>query len=90
MIVPRVRLAECLAIPRCGPHLLPRSGGPGSAPGLWGELFNKLAGVKLVPANYRGTGPALPDLISGRVQVMFDVAVTAVGPVRLARCAASG
>lgn len=58
------------------------SGGPGSAPGLWGELFNKMAGVNLVPVNYRATGPALPDLISGRVQVMFDVAVAAVGPVK--------
>jgi tripartite-type tricarboxylate transporter receptor subunit TctC len=58
------------------------TGGPGSASGLWGALFNKMAGVNLVPVDYRGTGPALPDLISGRVQVMFDVAVTAVGPVK--------
>ena len=58
------------------------SAGPGSAPGLWGELFKSMAGVDLVTVNYRGTGPALPDLMSGRVQVMFDVVSTALGPVR--------
>ena len=58
------------------------SAGPGSAPGLWGELFKSMAGVDLVTVNYRGSGPALPDLMAGRVQVMFDVVTTAVGPVR--------
>ena len=57
------------------------SAGPGSAPGLWGELFKSMAGVDLVTVNYRGSGPPLPDLMAGRVQVMFDVVTTAVGPV---------
>ena len=41
-----------------------------------------MAGIDLVTVNYRGSGPALPDLIAGRVQVMFDVASTAIGPVK--------
>jgi hypothetical protein len=44
-----------------------------------GELFKMLAGVNLVHVPYRGAGPALPDLISGQVQVMF-VARTRGGP----------
>jgi tripartite-type tricarboxylate transporter receptor subunit TctC len=58
------------------------SAGPGSAPGLWGELFKSMARVDLVTVNYRGSGPALPDLMAGRVQAMFDVVTTALGPVR--------
>ena len=58
------------------------SAGPGSAPGLYGELFKSMAGVDLVTVNYRGSGPALPDLIAGRVQVMFDPVITAIGPVK--------
>src|SRR5579871_1386743 len=41
--------------------------GPGSAPHLYVELFKMLAGVDLVDVSYRGAGPALIDLLSGRV-----------------------
>ena len=51
------------------------SGGTGSSNQMSGELFKMLAGVNLVHVPYRGAGPALPDLISGQVQVMF-VAIT--------------
>ena len=51
------------------------SGGTGSSNQMSGELFKMLAGVDLVHVPYRGAGPALPDLISGQVQVMF-VAMT--------------
>jgi tripartite-type tricarboxylate transporter receptor subunit TctC len=51
------------------------SGGTGSSNQMSGELFKMMAGVDMVHVPYRGAGPALPDLISGQVQVMF-VAVT--------------
>jgi tripartite-type tricarboxylate transporter receptor subunit TctC len=47
------------------------SGGSGSAPHLYGELFKMMAGVNLVHVPYRGEGPALTDLLGGQVQVMF-------------------
>ena len=56
--------------------------GPGSAPHLFGELFKMMTGVNLVTVNYRGSGPALPDLISGRVQVMFDVVISSLAHIR--------
>jgi tripartite-type tricarboxylate transporter receptor subunit TctC len=45
--------------------------GPGSPSQLFGVLFKSMAGVDLVTVNYRGIGPALLDLISGRVEVIF-------------------
>ena len=80
--VPARTVAEFIAYAKANPGKINlASAGPGSAPGLWGELFKRMAGVDLITVNYRGTGPALPDLMSGRVQVMFDVVSTALGPV---------
>jgi tripartite tricarboxylate transporter family receptor len=59
------------------------SSGPGSATQLFAELFKVMAGVDLVTVNYRGVGPALPDLISGRVKVMFAPVAGAIGYIRL-------
>jgi tripartite-type tricarboxylate transporter receptor subunit TctC len=47
------------------------SAGIGSAPHMAGELFNVMAGVRMVHVPYRGQGPALTDLLSGQVQVLF-------------------
>jgi tripartite-type tricarboxylate transporter receptor subunit TctC len=58
------------------------SSGPGSATQLFGEMFKVMAGVDLVTVNYRGVGPALPDLISGRVEVMFAPVAGAIGYIR--------
>jgi tripartite-type tricarboxylate transporter receptor subunit TctC len=81
--VPANTLPEFIAYAKANPGKINMaSAGPGSAPGLYGELFKAMAGVELVTVNYRGSGPALPDLIAGRVQVMFDVANTAIGPVK--------
>jgi tripartite-type tricarboxylate transporter receptor subunit TctC len=58
------------------------SAGPGSAPHLYAELFKMMAGVDLVQVHYRGSGPALPDLIAGQVQAMFDPLVSSIGHIR--------
>ena len=56
--------------------------GAGSASDLYGVLFKAMAGINLVAVHYRGVGPALPDLISGRVDVMFPPLVSALGYIR--------
>jgi tripartite-type tricarboxylate transporter receptor subunit TctC len=81
--VPAQTVSEFIAYAKANPGKINlASAGPGTAPGLWGELFKSMASVDLVTVNYHGAASALPDLMAGRVQVMFDGVTTAVGPVR--------
>src|SRR5437764_142770 len=48
------------------------SGGNGSSTHLGGELFKLVAGIDVVHVPYKGTGPAMNDLIGGHVDVMFS------------------
>jgi len=46
--------------------------GPGVATHLLGELTKARLGIDIVPVHYKGTGPAMQDLLGGRVQCTFD------------------
>jgi len=48
------------------------SSGHGTSVHLAGELFNRMAGTGMIHVPYRGAGPALIDLVPGRVDVMFN------------------
>jgi tripartite-type tricarboxylate transporter receptor subunit TctC len=56
--------------------------GVGSAAHLAGELFKSLAQVDIVHVPYKGSAPALTDLMGGQIDMMFDVLVTALPPVK--------
>lgn len=59
------------------------SSGTGNTPHMTGELFNLRTGLKLMHVPYKGSGPALTDLIGGQgVQVSFDNMPSAIGHVR--------
>jgi tripartite-type tricarboxylate transporter receptor subunit TctC len=58
------------------------SAGIGSGPHVAGELFKMMAGVSIVHVPYRGTGPALTDLLGGQVQVYFDAIPTSIQYIR--------
>jgi tripartite-type tricarboxylate transporter receptor subunit TctC len=61
------------------------SGGVGNSTHVAGELFKMMAGVDLLHVPYRGSPPALTDLIGGRVQAMFDVLSSSVEHIRSGR-----
>jgi tripartite-type tricarboxylate transporter receptor subunit TctC len=69
---PAKTLAEFMAYVKANPGKLNyASQGPGTTSHLTAELFNKLAGTKLVHVPYKGTGPALIDLAAGHVDLIF-------------------
>jgi len=71
--VPANTVAELIAYAKANPGKINfASGGVGTSPHLSGELFKVMTGVNLVHVPYRGTAPALTDLLAGQVQVLFD------------------
>ena len=81
--VPAKTVPEFIAYAKTNPGKLNMgTGGPGSGQHVYGELFKVMAGVDLVTVHYRGAGLALPDLISGRVEVMFDPVASSIGYIR--------
>lgn len=55
--------------------------GPGSPSQLYGELFKTMTGIDMLAVQYRGVGIALPDLLSGRLDVIFLPVATAMGQI---------
>jgi tripartite-type tricarboxylate transporter receptor subunit TctC len=81
--VPAKTLAELIALARAKPGTLAyASGGNGTPPHINAEVFKAVAGVDLLHVAYKGGGPALTDLIAGRVQLMLDTAASAMPHVR--------
>jgi len=81
--VPAKTVAEFVAYARQNPGKLNfGSAGTGGTIHLAGEMFKQMAGVDMVHVPYKGAGPALTDLLSGNIQVMFDTLSTALPPVK--------
>jgi tripartite-type tricarboxylate transporter receptor subunit TctC len=79
-------VAELIAHAKTNPGKLSfASSSNGGAPHLAGELFKLMAGVDMAHVPYRGSGQAVPDLIAGNVQVMFDSMPSSAGAVREGR-----
>ena len=58
------------------------SSGNGSGPQLWGEMFMAASDVKLTHVPYKGSAPAVVDLIAGRIQMMFDAAAAQIAGIQ--------
>jgi tripartite-type tricarboxylate transporter receptor subunit TctC len=82
-LFPAETVPEFIAYAKANPGKINMAiGGIGTAYHIYGELFKMMAGVDLFPVFYRGSRPALNDLIAGRVQVLFDVLPSSMGFIR--------
>jgi tripartite-type tricarboxylate transporter receptor subunit TctC len=81
--LPAKTVAEFVAYAKQNPGKLNfGSAGIGGTIHLAGEMFKQMAGIDMVHVAYKGAGPALTDLLSGNIQVMFDTLSTALPPIK--------
>jgi tripartite-type tricarboxylate transporter receptor subunit TctC len=77
--VPVQSVPEFIAYAKTNPAKINMaSGGIGSALHVAGELFKTMTGVQMNHVPYRGSAPALTDLLAGQVQVLFDVPTSSI------------
>lgn len=83
---PDKTVAELIGRAKASPGTLSfASGGVGTATYLAGSMFVHQAAVNLLHVPYKGTGAAMPDVIGGRINVMFDAENSTVPHVREGR-----
>ena len=71
--LPLRSVADVVALAKAKPgELTFSSSGAGGAPHLAGEMFKNITGTEVQHIPYRGSGPAVIDLIAGRITMMFD------------------
>jgi tripartite-type tricarboxylate transporter receptor subunit TctC len=81
--VPANTVPEFIAYAKANPGKINMaSAGVGGPQHLAGELFKAMAGLNIVHVPYKGSTPAVTDLLAGQVQLMFDVTPTALPQVR--------
>ena len=81
--VPAKTVAEFIAYAKANPGKVNlASSGVGTSVHLSGALFMMMTGVDLVHVPYRGSAPALTDMLGGQVQVMFDNLPSSIGHIQ--------
>ena len=89
--VPVKTVAELIAYARKNPGKLSfSSSGNGGGTHLAGELFKMMAGVDMLHVPYKGSAPAMSDLLGGQVQLMFADAPSALPHIKSGRLKALG
>jgi tripartite-type tricarboxylate transporter receptor subunit TctC len=83
--LPAKDLKEFIAYAKSKPGALNSAAPGGSLNQLATELFNSVAGVKLVHIPYKGSGPAMADVVGGQAQLTFQTPASALGHVRSGR-----
>ncbi len=81
--VPAHTIKEFIALAKSRPgRITMASAGSGSSNHLAGELFQNMTGTKLIHVPYKGSGPALIDMIGGQVDVFFDQLSSSIGHIQ--------
>jgi tripartite-type tricarboxylate transporter receptor subunit TctC len=80
--VPARTVKEFVELAKAKPGtILFGSSSSGSPPHLMGELFKSVSGAPIVHVPYKGSGPAVIDLVGGQIQVMFDGLPSLIGQI---------
>jgi tripartite-type tricarboxylate transporter receptor subunit TctC len=88
---PAKTLAEFIAMAKADPGKINfASGGVGTSPHMSGELLAIMTGIKLTHVSYRGTGPAMTDLLGGQIPVLFDNLPGSIQQIKAGRIRALG
>jgi tripartite-type tricarboxylate transporter receptor subunit TctC len=91
MDFPAKTMAEFIAMAKAEPGKINfASGGVGTSPHMSGELLEFMAGIKLTHVSYRGTGPAMTDLLGGQIPVLFDNLPGSIQQIKAGRIRALG
>ena len=81
--VPATTIAELITYAKANPGKINyASAGNGTSPHLAAELFKAMTGINIAHIPYRGSGPALNDMVAGQVQLMFDPIASSLELVR--------
>jgi len=89
--VPAKNLREFIAYARARPGQASfASGGNGTQTHLAGEMLKSMTGIDMLHVPYKGTSPAMVDLLAGRVTAMFDQIATALPHIRSGKLVAIG
>lgn len=89
--VPAKSVQELIALAKASPGKLTyASAGAGSSLHMAGELFKYATGTDMLHVPYKGTGPAMTDLVSGRVQLIFSTMPPVLPQVKLGKLRALG
>ena len=84
--VPANNLQEFIALAKSKPDQLDYgSSGTGGSLHLAGELFNFIAGVKMLHIPYKGSGPLVSDLIGGQLRLSFQTPIATIAHIRSGR-----
>jgi tripartite-type tricarboxylate transporter receptor subunit TctC len=89
--VPAANLGELIRLAQREPDRLNyASEGNGSSSHLFGELFKTAAGAPMTHVPYKGSGPAMQDLLGGKIQLMFENIANAMPYVKAGKVRALG
>jgi tripartite-type tricarboxylate transporter receptor subunit TctC len=85
-LLPAKTVPELIAYAKANPGKINiATAGKGTPLDVAGELFKMMAAVDLVSVPYQGESPAIPDLLSGQMQVMFGVLPASLGYIKSGR-----
>jgi tripartite-type tricarboxylate transporter receptor subunit TctC len=81
--VPATTVPEFIAYAKANPGKINIASGPiGGSSHVSAELFKMMTGIQMVLVSYRGTAPAVTDLLGGQVQVLFNSPPASIGYIK--------